>query len=934
MSDNPNMTSGAPGEAAEFLMQWAAATGSEVISLSAIDPVTGKIHSRGFAPTDTGGVRGFVGQYSGNWNLYFGPNSPDRPSEKRLAEKDIVKVHCIHVDIDPRDGMPHREERDAILTRLENFVPPPTVITDSGGGFQAFWLLKVAIADPAGRSRARAINAGIAKRLGGDKCHSLEHLMRLPGTINVPNKAKQAKGRARALARVVRFSESRFDIGALDQFLVDNTSSAEVHISIDTLARVDLTAVSLPASLAELIRTGGIAKDPDRFASRSEAIYYALCGLVKAGLSNDHVISILTDEAYAISEKPLERKRAVEWLVPQLTKVRQRIAAATQTYRATQNGIVMMVDKKGENVPVALTNFNASIVAEHIRDDGSNDILRTFVIEGELFNGKTLSTIEVPAADFEQMRWLTEKWGVAPTMIPQRMHRDHTASAIRALSTATCETRVYLHTGWKKVGSQYIYLHADGGIGRDGIVPGVCVDLPEGMKDFVLEEPIDAVAEARASLEIAALGRGTIGYSLLASIYRSVLCEFLPATFSVFLEGGSGSFKSTVSALAQGHFGRNWATSRLPANWASTENALERQAFLAKDALLVVDDFTPSGNQHSVSRLHAAAERLLRGQGNQSGRQRLKADSSFRSSFSPRGLIMSSGEDVPEGKSLGARLLIIRVEPGDIDREMLSRLQNFCAEGVFARATGGFVRWISSQASTLRPTLRDRFGELRGATTGGHNRTPENAANAILGVEQFVRYAQNIGAITEDEASTHLRNARDVISGLSREQTAHIQSEDQATRYIDYLGAALRMGRAHLVESAGERQPEHAPVLGWIEGDHGLRPGGDRIGWVDGGSAFIDQRAALSVVQRIARESSDHISFRQKALNRELRNAGFIKSADAGRNLLLKTLGGRRLTVLHLELADLIGASEGLPGSGQEPVVTLGRRTANIVGQA
>jgi hypothetical protein len=427
-----------------------------------------------------------------------------------------------------------------------------------------------------------------------------------------------------------------------------------------------------------------------------------MCGLVRAGLNDEQVLSVLTDEENAISEKPLEKRKALEWLIPQLSKARRQLARAIVRYRATKNGIVHLVEKKEEIAPVLLTNFNATIVAEHNRDDGSQDIRRTFVIEGELADGTKLPRIEVLAADFDHMKWMPEKWGWAPYIVPGRMHREHAAAAIRTLSTSPEVVTMHLHTGWRKINDRFVYLHGDGGIGAEGAVPGLLVDLPEGMRDFHLETPDDVIDDVRASLELSSLGDGAIGYPLLAGVYRSILGEFSAVTFSIFLEGGSGTSKSSISALAQAHFGRKWTTSHLPASWQNTENALERQAFLAKDAILVVDDFTPSGNQHIVSRLHATAERLLRGQGNSSGRQRLKADASFRPSFNPRGLIVASGEDVPEGKSLGARMLIVRVEPGDVSPELLSRLQIFAANGAFARATAGFVQWL---ADALTPAL-------------------------------------------------------------------------------------------------------------------------------------------------------------------------------------------------------------------------------------
>ena len=51
--------------------------------------------------------------------------------------------------------------------------------------------------------------------LGGDSCHNIDRIMRLPGTINVPTKKKLEEGRKPALATVVEADWSRdYDLSA------------------------------------------------------------------------------------------------------------------------------------------------------------------------------------------------------------------------------------------------------------------------------------------------------------------------------------------------------------------------------------------------------------------------------------------------------------------------------------------------------------------------------------------------------------------------------------------------------------------------------------------------------------------------------------------------------------------------------------------------
>ena len=138
-----------------------------------------------------------------------------------------------------------------------------------------------------------------------------------------------------------------------------------------------------------------------------------------------------------------------------------------------------------------------------------------------------------------------------------------------------------------------------------------------------------------------------ISFPLLAAVYRAPFGE---VDFSVFLTGKTGVFKTALAALCQQHFGAAMDASRLPANFASTANALEGLAFHAKDALLVVDDFAPTGRRGD-GELNSIAERLFRATGNQQGRSRLGGNGRLSAPKPPRALVLATGEEVPRGRA-------------------------------------------------------------------------------------------------------------------------------------------------------------------------------------------------------------------------------------------------------------------------------------------
>src|SRR5262249_743442 len=153
--------------------------------------------------------------------------------------------------------------------------------------------------------------------------------------------------------------------------------------------------------------------------------------------------------------------------------------------------------------------------------------------------------------------------------------------------------------------------------------------------------------------------------------------------------------KTELAALIQQHFGPEMNSSRLPAHWSSTANALEGIAFSAKDVILVVDDFCPTGAQSDVARTHKEPDTLLRAQANRSGRQRMRSDGTTKAAKPPRGIILATGEDVPRGHSLRARMLIIEVGANDVNFKSLSECQRDAAAGLYAQSVAAFIAWLA-----------------------------------------------------------------------------------------------------------------------------------------------------------------------------------------------------------------------------------------------
>jgi hypothetical protein len=344
------------------------------------------------------------------------------------------------------------------------------------------------------------------------------------------------------------------------------------------------------------------------------------------------------------------------------------------SYRIVGGRIVHSRMTKDGTVEIPLGNFTARITEVVTRDDGVEKSA-VFAVEGELAHGQPLPRLQVPAAEFQRLEWVTTGWHGEAVLYAGSSIRDHMRCAIELLSCDRSRRLQYLHTGWREVGGRWIFLHAGGAIGQEGALACYEVELSGSLGCVHLPPPpmgVDLRTAVRASLGLLSLAPHRITVPVLAATYRAPLGD---VDFSLHLAGPSGVFKSELTALLQSHYGAEFNARAIPGSWSSTENALEELAHAAKDILLTIDDFKPTGSSYDVQAYHRKADRLLRAVGNHSGRQRMNRDGKLRPERRPRGLVLSTGEEIPHGESLRARLLTVEIGYGDIDSDRLAIAQ-------------------------------------------------------------------------------------------------------------------------------------------------------------------------------------------------------------------------------------------------------------------
>jgi Virulence-associated protein E len=359
---------GRTDDAEEFLERWR--PGGPWV-LTSIVPDGGKTTTRTFGASERLTMRDWVDERQGRENIYFSVNDLSRAVSKKAGKDDVAALRALHVDVDPRPGEPLDAERRRAEKLLREFNPTPTVIIDSGGGFQGFWLGEEPEVLPAPDTPERegAVkdaelrNLKVETALQADACHNIDRIMRLPGTINVPNKKKLAKGRVPALARVVEADWSRRLV--LDAFpRATAVASAVAPREAAPAVGVMVSDLPIPDKCKQVIVMGHDPDEPGRWdgatgpggkwsGDRSKVVWWVTCEMVRAGCTDEVITGVLLDPDYAISSHVREQKGSERYARRQVAKAREEADSSFvcdkegNPYRDSQHNIRVALRRLG-----------------------------------------------------------------------------------------------------------------------------------------------------------------------------------------------------------------------------------------------------------------------------------------------------------------------------------------------------------------------------------------------------------------------------------------------------------------------------------------------------------------------------------------------------------------------------------------------------------
>jgi hypothetical protein len=262
----------------------------------------------------------FIRDHNGRCNLYYSVNPTRGILAKKAAKTDIATIEYVLADLDPAEAEPSADAKARYRAQLETFEPRPTFVIDSGNGIQLLWRLAVPIVlgepgpgadgtlcyspkDQAQIDEAEARSAAVMVELSAKAgTQNVDRVLRLPGTINLPNAKKKREGRVVCPTKLIEFQDVSHPLDAFplptDGARQQNAkrrscSDADPPLDLGSLAEVEIAELPISKEIKEAIDTDGTeigGGDRSRGAAR------ITCELVRANCTDQQIASILWHE--------------------------------------------------------------------------------------------------------------------------------------------------------------------------------------------------------------------------------------------------------------------------------------------------------------------------------------------------------------------------------------------------------------------------------------------------------------------------------------------------------------------------------------------------------------------------------------------------------------------------------------------------------------
>jgi hypothetical protein len=311
-------------------------------------------------------ARAFIREHDGRRNLYFSVNPTREAMTNKAKKTDIAAIEFLFGDFDPRDDETPEQAKARYLAEVDALGRRrPTACVDSGNGLQVLWRLQAPIALNANATDTAEIIADIESRTKalmlnlGTKAgtQNVDRILRLPGTVNLPNKVKRKAGRAECKTALLWFEDTTHPLSAFSPE-PEGTSSKGERARHHGAPKGGQPASGDEDDLARTIRDGG---EERHGPTRSDAVWWVVNEMFSRGYVAETIVKVLLDEGNGISDHVRDQRAPQDYAARQVAKARAQIEFAADDKNVPYKG-------SPDNVNVALLKMGVTLRYDEFAD--------------------------------------------------------------------------------------------------------------------------------------------------------------------------------------------------------------------------------------------------------------------------------------------------------------------------------------------------------------------------------------------------------------------------------------------------------------------------------------------------------------------------------------------------------------------------------------
>jgi hypothetical protein len=319
--------------------------------------------------------------------------------------------------------------------------------------------------------------------------------------------------------------------------------------------------------------------------------------------------------------------------------------------------------------------------------------------------------------------------------------------------------------------------------------------------------------------------------------------------------------------------------------WTSTANSEQRLGWHLKDAPMLLDDYKAANVKASQVTF------LLQNYGDGMARGRLDANSEARNAYPVRAVLISSGEDQPEGESSTlARILSVDLPRGAVHRGRLTNIQRDASYS--HHLTIDYLRWLLTTPlpdrqelhRQTRASILTRLEQTEHATNAG--RVASNVAALYVAWETFGRFLEDRGHWSPERVQAWLGQCKRDLITLAKQQLDLTTGERYSQLFLETVRELIASGKAVIVDAERE-----SPVLG---------PGQVLIGARDQQGVYLIAGTAYDEVCKHTRAAGRIIGYTKRALGQMLYQDGLLLATSPSSLTTQRRINGARLWCWHL----------------------------------